>query len=160
LYGAGGRQDPHGEHGDRPGEPGWRIMDRPGREDPVREGDGPEPGEAHVDGEIGQGHHLSWGLAPLPLVETALSPLDFQPGVALDHHGRFEYHDLHQRRPDGAVTLRAPGGLSPTDELVLYGLLAITFADPAPTPELAGTPDYLCRRTRRRHRVRSGSRQG
>lgn len=88
---------------------------------------------------------LDHGMSQVSLVETALSPLDYQPGTALRHITEFVYYDADRQRRAGTVTVKAPGGLSPTDELVLYGMLAITFADPRPVPELTATPHYLCR---------------
>lgn len=91
------------------------------------------------------GMGLDHGMSQVSLVETALSPLDYQPGTPLKHVSEFVYYDADRQRRKGVVTVKAPGGLSPTDELVLYGLLAITFADPRPMPELTATPHYLCR---------------
>jgi len=91
------------------------------------------------------GMGLDHGMSQVSLVETALSPLDYQPGTPLTHISEFVYYDADRQRRTGTVTVKAPGGLSPTDELVLYGLLAITFADPRPVPELTATPHYLCR---------------
>ncbi len=88
---------------------------------------------------------LDHGMSQVSLVETALSPLDYQPGTPLRHVSEFVYYDSQRQRRTGTVTVKAPGGLSPTDELVLYGMLAITFADPKPVPELTATPHYLCR---------------
>lgn len=88
---------------------------------------------------------LDHGMSQVSLVETALSPLDYQPGTPLRHVSEFAYYDSDRQRRTGTVTVKAPGGLSPTDELVLYGMLAITFADPKPVAELTATPHYLCR---------------
>lgn len=88
---------------------------------------------------------LDHGMSQVSLVETALSPLDYQPGTPLRHVSEFVYYDSQRQRRTGTVTVKAPGGLSPTDELVLYGMLAITFADSRPVGELTATPHYLCR---------------
>jgi len=88
---------------------------------------------------------LDHGMSQVSLVESALCPLDYQPGVALLHHSEFIYYDQQRKRRSGQVTVRAPIGLSPTDELILYGLLAITFADASPALELSATPHFLCR---------------
>jgi hypothetical protein len=91
------------------------------------------------------GMGLDHGMSQVSLVETALSPLDFQPGTALRHMSEFVYYDADRQRRTGVVTVKAPGGLSPTDELILYGLLAVTFADTKPVAELTATPHFLCR---------------
>jgi hypothetical protein len=87
------------------------------------------------------------GLAQLSLVEHALCPLDritdlTQPGV---YHSGYFYTDHDGRRKFAEVTVRSPGGLSPGDEYYLWGLLALTFAQPAPSIELWATPHYCLR---------------
>ena len=88
---------------------------------------------------------LDHGMSQVSLVETALCPLDYRPGEPLRHISEFIYYDSEKRRRVGKVTVKAPSGLSPTDELILYGLLAITFADAKPTMELTATPHFICR---------------
>lgn len=88
---------------------------------------------------------LEHGMSQVSIVETALSPLDYQPGSSLKHISEFVYYTSDRKRHTGQVTVSAPEGLSPTDELILYGLLAITFADRNPVLELTATPHFLCR---------------
>lgn len=108
------------------------------------DGDG-KPARPHRAAKPLAGMGLDHGMSQVSLVETALSPLDYQPGTPLRHVSEFVYYDADRHRRTGQVTVKAPGGLSPTDELVLYGMLAITFADPRPMPELTATPHYLSR---------------
>ena len=88
---------------------------------------------------------LNHGMSQVSLVETALSPLDYAPDTPIKHVSDFFYTTKERKRRKGQVTVNAPGGLSPTDELTLYGLLAITFADTRPVLELTATPHFLCR---------------
>lgn len=88
---------------------------------------------------------LEHGMSQVSIVETALSPLDYQPGTTLKHTSEFVYFTSDRKRHAGQVTVTAPEGLSPTDELILYGLLAITFADRSPVLELTATPHFLSR---------------
>jgi hypothetical protein len=88
---------------------------------------------------------LNHGMSQVSLVETALSPLDYVPDTPVRHVSEFLYSDNERRRRKGQVTVNAVGGLSPTDELTLYGLLAITFADRKPVLELTATPHFLSR---------------
>jgi len=88
---------------------------------------------------------LDHGMSQVSLVETALSPLDYHPDKPICHVSDFFYTDNKRKRRKGSVTVNAPSGLSPTDELTLYGLLAITFADSRPVLELTATPHFFCR---------------
>lgn len=88
---------------------------------------------------------LDHGMSQVSLVETALSPLDYHPETPICHVSDFFYTDRERKKRKGSVTVNAPGGLSPTDELTLYGLLAITFADSRPVLELTATPHFFCR---------------
>ncbi len=88
---------------------------------------------------------LDHGMSQVSLVETALSPLDYQPDTPIRHVSDYFYIDRERKRRKASVVVSAPGGLSPTDELTLYGLLAITFADAKPVLELTATPHFLCR---------------
>lgn len=88
---------------------------------------------------------LDHGMSQVSIVETALSPLDYHPGSSLRHTTEFHYFTKDRRKHTGSVTVTAPDGLSPTDELILYGLMAITFVDRNPVLELTATPHFLCR---------------
>ena len=115
------------------------MADQPGG------GDEPASGKARPKRAPLAEAGLDHGMSQVSLVESALCPLDYQPGVALVHQSEFIYYDTQRRRRTGRVTVRAPIGLSPTDELILYGLLAISFADARPALELSATPHFLCR---------------
>ncbi|QDT38381.1 hypothetical protein Pan189_27740 [Stratiformator vulcanicus] len=91
--------------------------------------------------------HAGSGLAPLTFVEHALCPLDMTAGMAegLSHEVSFEYTDRNRNRKTAYATVAAPFGLSPHDELYLYGLLALTLAQPEPTEEFSATPHWCLR---------------
>jgi hypothetical protein len=84
------------------------------------------------------------GLAQQSLVEHALSPLDvahsLQPGIM--HQVRYHFTDKHRNRKTATANVACPFGLSPNDELYLYGLLALTFAQPEPTADFYATPHW------------------
>jgi hypothetical protein len=88
------------------------------------------------------------GLGQLTLVEHALCPLD--AGRSLRDNAVFEtgyyYADRNRHYRKAAVRITCPAGLSPADELYLWGLLALTFAEPEPDGELHATPHYCLRR--------------
>lgn len=85
------------------------------------------------------------GIAQLSLLETALWPLKggVLPGNAFET--TYSY-PTRAGRKTAAVTVRAPLGLLPIDEYVLWGLLgaALSFSDP--DPELLATPYWMLRR--------------
>ena len=98
---------------------------------------------------VGAGH----GLGQLTLVEHALCPLD--SGLSLRENLVFEtgyyYADKNRHQKKAAVRITCPGGLSPSDEFYLWGLLALTFASPRaageePDPEFHATPHFCLRR--------------
>jgi hypothetical protein len=84
------------------------------------------------------------GLAQQSLVEHALGPLDLtealQPGRL--HQVQYPFTDGQRNRKLATATVACPFGLSPHDELYLYGLLALTFAQPEPSPEFSATPHW------------------
>lgn len=84
------------------------------------------------------------GIAQLSLLETALWPLQ---GGALPSHRfetSYEYAAGSERRT-AHVTVRAPVGLQPVDELVLWGLLGATPNNPQSVPLLIATPYWILR---------------
>jgi hypothetical protein len=98
---------------------------------------------------VGNGH----GLGQLTLVEHALCPLD--AGQSLRENLVFEtgyyYADKNRHQKKAAVKIVCPGGLSPSDEFFLWGLLALTFASAyqpgeEPDSEFHATPHYCLRR--------------
>lgn len=62
------------------------------------------------------------------------------------HEASFHYSDKHRKRQTGQARVFAPLGLSPKDELFLWGLLAITLSDPNTDGELYATRYYCLRR--------------
>ena len=92
----------------------------------------------------------------MTLVEHALCPLD--AGQSLRENLVFEtgyyYADKNRHQKKAAVKVTCPGGLSPSDEFYLWGLLALTFAECDPTgvsgvqadSEFHATPHFCLRR--------------
>jgi len=84
------------------------------------------------------------GMGQLSLVEHALCPLD--PGRSLRprfvHECEYRYSDRRGRRRSAHVRVTCPVGLSAQDEFYLWGLLALTFAQPAAEIEFHATPHY------------------
>lgn len=86
----------------------------------------------------------STGLAQLSLIEHALCPLDdrlslVEPLLFETGYLRFDRH-RHPRWIEVKIT--AHKGLSASDEFFLWGLLALTFAQPNPSFELWATPHW------------------
>ena len=77
-------------------------------------------------------------------MEHALCPLDvsvsLQPGSL--HTFQYQFTDHHRNRKTATVSVACPFGLSPNDELYLYGLLALTFSQPEPSPDFYATPHW------------------
>ena len=80
-------------------------------------------------------------------MEHALCPLD--PAASLRdhlvHEATYGYTDRHGHLKHAHVRVFCPSGLSPADEFILSGLLALTFAQPEPSPEFHATPHYCLR---------------
>lgn len=87
------------------------------------------------------------GHAQLSLVEHALCPLDasLSLGAPRIHESRYWYTDQNHHRKEARVRIACPDGLSPTDELYLWGLLSLTFSQPNPTHDFYATPYYCLR---------------
>ena len=87
------------------------------------------------------------GVGQLSLVEHALCPLD--PKASLQENLVFEtsyyFTDSARHQQEARATVFCPLGLSATDEFFLWGLLALTFAQPEPDAELYATPHYVLR---------------
>lgn len=87
------------------------------------------------------------GVGQLSLVEHALCPLDsrasLRKNLVFDTSYFFTDSARHQR--EARATVFCPLGLSASDELYLWGLLALTFAQPEPEAELYATPHYVLR---------------
>lgn len=87
------------------------------------------------------------GLAQQTVVEHALCPLDaanaLQPGSL--HRVQYQFTDKNRNRKQATANVACPFGLSPHDELYLYGLLALTFSQKDPTLEFSATPHWCLR---------------
>jgi hypothetical protein len=90
---------------------------------------------------------LGQGLTQLSLVEHALCPLDAEASLRpnLVHTTEYFYTDRRRQRRKATVRVIAPDGLSAYDELYLWGLLALNFAQPEPAIEFHATPHYCLR---------------
>lgn len=88
------------------------------------------------------------GLTQLTLVEHALCPLDTGASLqaGLRHETSYRYTDRDGDRQTARVRVTCPDGLSPRDEFYLWGLLALTFAQPEASPEFFATPHYCLSR--------------
>src|SRR5947209_1528608 len=84
------------------------------------------------------------GIAQLSLLETALWPL--QGGKLPSNQFQTNYDfSTPAGRTTATVTVRAPLGLQPTDELILWGLLGATLSRNAAEPVLLATPYWILR---------------
>lgn len=88
-----------------------------------------------------------YGIAQLSLIEHALCPLDTRQSLqaGLLHSVGYDFTDKHRNRKSARASVACPFGLSPNDELYLYGLLSLTFAQSEPTPEFYATPHWCLR---------------
>lgn len=87
------------------------------------------------------------GIGQLSLVEHALCPLDSRSSLV--DNLVFDSKYFYSSGSDGRLSSRArvfcPLGLSASDELYLWGLLALTLLQPDPQPELFATPHWCLR---------------
>lgn len=99
------------------------------------------------------------GIGQLTLVEHALSPLDSPTSLSpnLIHESSFKYTGKDGHRKTGRVRVLCPLGLSPHDELFLWGCLALTLADPQSGGQLVATRHYILRQL---GLIDAGSRRG
>lgn len=82
------------------------------------------------------------GVAQLSLLETAIWPL--QGGQLPSHQFETSYtYATAAGRKTANVTVRAPMGLQPVDEYVLWGLLGATLCRQDPEPVLLATPYWM-----------------
>lgn len=105
---------------------------------------------------LAAGRRSTTGLGQLTLVEHALCPLDSAQSLRenLIFETGYYYSDKNRHQRKAAVKVTCPAGLSPTDELFLWGLLALTFADCDPTStsgadadsEFHATPHFCLRK--------------
>jgi hypothetical protein len=84
------------------------------------------------------------GRAQLTLVEHALCPLDTSVSLSegLTHRGEFFYLDENRHQRMATAKVACPFGLSPSDELYLWGLMALTLSQREPSIEFYATPYY------------------
>lgn len=85
------------------------------------------------------------GVGQLSLVEHSLCPLGGRRATNLVHRVSYHYTDENRRRQAAKVRVLAPLGLLPGDELYLWGLLALTLAQPEPDGSLDATPHWCLR---------------
>lgn len=87
------------------------------------------------------------GLSQLSLVEHALCPLDVRGSLdsPLLHECHYRFTDEEKRTQTARVRVEGLAGLSPADEFYLWGLLALTFEQPAPNFDFQATPHYCLR---------------
>ena len=87
------------------------------------------------------------GVGQLSLIEHALCPLESRSSLVsnLVHSTQYAYSDPQRRRLMANVRVFAPLGLSPSDEFYLWGLLALTLAQPEPHDSLFATPHWCLR---------------
>ncbi len=87
------------------------------------------------------------GHGQLTLVEHALCPLDLEASLSenLIHTTQYHYTDRNRHQQTSHVRVFCPLGLSPHDELFLWGLLSLTLSQPEPESELHATPHYFMR---------------
>jgi hypothetical protein len=84
------------------------------------------------------------GIAQLSLLETAIWPL--QGGQLPSHQFETSYaYSTSAGRKTASVTVRAPLGLQPVDEYILWGLLGATLCRRDPEPVLLATPYWMLR---------------
>ena len=88
------------------------------------------------------------GMGQLSLVEHALCPLDSRTSLRenLRHESEYRYTDADGRAQTARVVVHCPAGLSSGDEFYLWGLLALTFAQPEPQIEFQATPHFCLRK--------------
>lgn len=87
------------------------------------------------------------GLGQLSLVEHSLCPLDPNASLVegLVHKSAYFFTDKNHHTQRATARIVSPAGLSATDEFYLWGLLALTFAQPQADANLFATPHYCLR---------------
>ncbi|MBI3861102.1 MAG: hypothetical protein HY290_04320 [Planctomycetia bacterium] len=87
------------------------------------------------------------GLGQLTLVEHALCPLDARAALVknLVFNTQFVFTDANRHAQTAEVKVFCPLGLSTGDEFFLWGLLALTLAQPEAEGTLMATPHYVLR---------------
>src|ERR1051325_9790229 len=87
------------------------------------------------------------GMGQLSLVEHSLCPLDTGASLVanLVHQSYYFFTDKNKHLRKATARIVSPSGLSATDEFYLWGLLALTFAQPEPGASLDASPHYCLR---------------
>ncbi|MCA9064167.1 MAG: hypothetical protein KDA96_13950, partial [Planctomycetaceae bacterium] len=87
------------------------------------------------------------GIGQLSLVEHALCPLDPKLSLVknLVFDCKYSYSDTSGERLSSNVSVFCPLGLSASDELYLWGMLALTLRQTDPLPEFYATPHWCLR---------------
>lgn len=88
------------------------------------------------------------GFGQLTLVEHSLCPLDSRVSLAenLVHCAEYRYSSAKRQRKTAHARVFSPLGLSASDELYLWGLLALTLSQPGDRSELMATPHWCLSR--------------
>lgn len=86
------------------------------------------------------------GFGQLTLVEHALCPLNHETSLVenLVHQATYRYTE-NKRRKTAHVKVLCPLGLSASDEIYLWGLLALTLSQSDERPDLVATPHWCLR---------------
>lgn len=95
----------------------------------------------------GSSKPIDSGLGQLTLVEHALCPLDPRSGLVknLVFNTKFVFTDGNRHAQTAEVNVFCPLGLCTGDELFLWGLLALTLAQPGAEGTLMATPHFVLR---------------
>ena len=85
------------------------------------------------------------GMGQLTLVEHALCPLDSKTALQAGfvHQPEYFYCDANGRKKKASARIVCSSGLSPKDEFILWGLLALTLSQPEPTNQLIATRNFM-----------------
>ena len=84
----------------------------------------------------------------MSLVEHSLCPLDKQSSLTenLVHQAEYRYSDANRKRQTARARVFCPLGLSASDELYLWGLLALTLSQSDDRSDLVATPHWCLKR--------------
>lgn len=98
-------------------------------------------------GATSQVEKRTTGIGQLSLVEHALCPLDSRASLVenLVYDAKYSYSHPTDGRQTALARIFCPLGLSASDELYLWGLLALSLLQPKPEPELFATPHWCLR---------------
>ncbi len=97
------------------------------------------------------------GVGQLSLVEHSLCPLASSTFENLVHASVYHYSDQKRRRRTAKVRVFAPLGLTPNDEMYLWGLLNLTLSQPTVVGTLTAAPHWCLKQM---GLIDSGSRRG